>query len=388
MRGKLFPMMAFACLFNACLSYAVEATAMTMGWWSWNLSTKSSILSDVPMVGIVAWFSVGFDFLIPYYLIRHYRKPGQWWPFLTLLIFPVHMGMHLFGERVSDLLPMTPYNAWHWAMVLVVMCLPFLSKIRMRRPWMAPEEETGRRWGRTALPAIGLSVVVAVLLISDLGITRDTSLLITKLPLFAFALTALLPTSPLWILAAAAALAAAGGKLFVPPALPPLFYLAMKGVIAWRSRPWLKAVYVLVPLALTGIYYDWSSDRHQVDKQYGVHVTSGVRLAGEGRIDEAIEELNRAAGLKPNSLPAYENLSILYSRKKDYASAEVALRKMLELRPISEEIHANMGNVFLLKGDLDEAQRWFEKAVSINPSHEYSVQKLKDIKRLRAKRGE
>jgi hypothetical protein len=75
-KGRVFPMVSLACLFNACLSYAVEASAMNMGWWQWNLSTKSSILSDVPVVGVIAWFSVGFDFLIPYYTIRHYRAPG------------------------------------------------------------------------------------------------------------------------------------------------------------------------------------------------------------------------------------------------------------------------------------------------------------------------
>lgn len=386
-RGRLFPMMSLACLFNACLSYAVEATAMTMGWWQWNLSTRSSILSDVPMVGIVAWFSVGFDFLIPYYTIRHYRRPGQWWPFLTLLIFPVHMCMHLFGERVSDAIPMTPYNAWHWAMLLAVMCLPFVSRIKMRRPWLrggsaAASAERGR-----LIPVIGLFVVVAVLLLSDLVISRAPWLLVTKLPLASYALVALLPLSPLWILAGTSALAAVGGKFFVPTLIAPVFYYSLKGMSLWKRQAALKAAYVLVPLVLTGIYYNWSHERHQVDKQYGTYINNGLRLAGQGELDEAIEEFLSASRLKPNSLPAYENLSILYSRKNDFGRAESILRKMLDLRPLSEEIHANMGNVFLLKGDLDEAERWFNKALAINPTHEYSAQKLRDIEMLRAKRS-
>lgn len=394
MSGKLFPMVSIACLFNVCLSYAVEATAMTMGWWQWNLSTQSSILSDVPMVGIVAWFSVGFDFLIPYYIIRHYRRPGQWWPFLTLLVFPLHMGTHLFGDRVSHLLPITPYNIWHWLMLLAALSLPFLSRIKMRRPWLpsraAPSQARGGRVPRfySLLPALGLGVVVAVLLISDLGITGDPRLLITKVPLALYAMLAVSSIKPLWVLAASVILAVAGGALLVPPAVGPLFYMALWGAGIWRRIPWLKLVYILVPIVLTVVYYNWSVSRDEVDRRYASLIHRGEGLAKEGKIEDAIEVLSGAADLKPNSLPAYEDLMVLYSKVKRYDEAERILEKMLELRPISEEVHANMGNVKLLRGDLDAAEMWFKKALDLNPSHEYSLEMLGQIESIRDKKSE
>lgn len=392
-RGKLFPMVSLACLFNACLSYAVEATAITMGWWQWNLSTKSAILSDVPIVGIIAWFSVGFDFLIPYYTIRHYKKPGQWWPYLTLLILPLHMGCHLLGGRVSDMFPITPYNIWHWGMVLATLCLPFLSGIKMHRPWLPALKQAGRRRQGGAhdrismLPPVGLGVVAAVLLISDLGITRDPALLVSKTPLALYAMLAVHSINPIWLLAGAGALAALGGRLFLPPLLVLFFYFGLWGKALWSRFGWLKPLYVLVPLLLTGVYYDWNRDRNEVDARYGSLIRRGLESSESGDIDGAIGGFERAAVLKPNSLPAYQNLSILYSRIKRYDDAERTLRKMLELRPISEEVHANLGNVYLLRGDLDEAERWFQMALKINPSHEYSRRMIGEVDRLRAKRS-
>ena len=55
----------------------------------------------------------------------------------------------------------------------------------------------------------------------------------------------------------------------------------------------------------------------------------------------------------------------------------------LELRPISEEINANFGNLYLLRGNYDEAERWFKKALAINPNHAYSREMLQNLERLR-----
>ncbi len=396
LRGKLFPMVSLACLFNACLSYAVEASAMTMGWWQWNLSTRSAILLDVPMVGIIAWFSVGFDFLIPYYTIRHYRKPGQWWPFLTILIFPLHMAAHLFNDRVSALMPITPYNIWHWGMVLAVLVLPFVSGIRMRRPWLpyesAPRAGAGDAGRRIAfarlIPAAGLGVMAVVLLISDLLITGRPGLLISKVPLAVYSSLALPFLNPLWVLAAAAAMTIMGGKLFAASLIPPAFYFALRGMRPWPRPAWLRLIYALIPIVLTGFYYNWNVGRDRVDRQYWTLVGSGLRVAERGEPEEAIERLSAAAELKPNSLPALEKLVVLYSQTKQYDKAEEILRRMLDLRPISEEIHANMGNVKLLRGDPDEAEAWFTKALEINPSHEYSRRMLEEIERIRSRRRE
>jgi predicted negative regulator of RcsB-dependent stress response len=392
-KGKVFPTISLACLFNVCLSYAVEATAMTMDWWQWNLSTKSSILSDVPMAGIVAWFSVGFDFLVPYFLIRHYRRPGQWWPFLTVLIFPVHMATHMFNTRISGLVPITPYNIFHWGMVLAVIVLPFASALKFRTPWLPEEALSGRgaaRKGRTAaapflqnMPLFGLAVVASVLIISDLGITRSPGLLISKVPLLFYTLLAVHRVPAAAVAGAAVLSAMAGGILFVPPMIVPAFYVALWAKSLWGRMPWLKLVYILIPLVLTGWYYSWSRAKDEVDMRYAALCKNGVALAENKDLDGAIREFTAAAEMKPYSLAAYQNLGILYSRQKQYDKAEIALKKILELRPISDEARVNLGNLYILKNDLDEAEKWFNEALKIDPDDAYSRHMLEEIDRLR-----
>lgn len=395
LRGKAFPLISLACLFHACLSYAVESTAITMGWWQWTLSTKSTVLRDVPTTGIWAWFSVGFDFLVPYVLIRHVRKPGQLWPYLTLFLFPLHMAMHLGNARASDLIPITPYGIYHWIMLLAVLVLPFASDLRLRRPWL-PERALGRTGSGARVPGVGaalwrsipflgLAVVVGVLLFCDLGLHGEPGLLIAKVPLALFTLLAV-PVVPVWaVLVAAGVLAGIGGRYLLVPLLVPGFYLALRGRELWPRRPWLRWAYLLVPVALTVWHVGWSQAKNKIDMHYWDLVNRGTALA-KADPKGAADELQQAVAVKPYSIPAYEKLVVVYAQMQDYDDALGVLRKMLELRPISEEVHANFGTVYVMMGNYDEAERWFQKALEINPDHAYSRRMLANMDRLR--RGE
>ena len=49
-------------------------------------------------------------------------------------------------------------------------------------------------------------------------------------------------------------------------------------------------------------------------------------------------------------------------------------------------IHGADGTLYALRGNYDEAERWFRKALEINPKHAYSREMLQNLDRLR--RGE
>jgi tetratricopeptide (TPR) repeat protein len=137
-----------------------------------------------------------------------------------------------------------------------------------------------------------------------------------------------------------------------------------------------------VPVALTVWFYVWSHARNEIDLRYWALIQNAKVVAASDP-SAADRELVQAATLKPYSLPAYEARVLLCFQTRNYDRAEEILNKMLELRPISEEINANFGNLYLLRGDYDEAERWFRKALAINPKHAYSQEMLQNLDRLR-----
>ncbi|HET9234749.1 MAG TPA: hypothetical protein VFP10_11470, partial [Candidatus Eisenbacteria bacterium] len=260
-RGRVFPLVSLSCLFNVCLAYAVESTAISMGWWEWTISTKSRVFRDVPLAGIEAWCSIGIDYLLPYLLIRHVRRPGQLWPYLSLLIFPFHMLTHLSNERVSPLLPLVPYDIYYWIMLLAVLVLPFVVRLELRRPFF-PERARGRDKNGAAIPGFrpalwrsipffGLGAVVLVLLICDVGLNRDPALLEAKIPLGLYTLLAIPAVPPLVVLILAALCAVLVGVFLLPPLIIPVFFFALRGRGLWARRPWLRWAYAAVPIAIS-----------------------------------------------------------------------------------------------------------------------------------------
>ena len=391
-RGRVFALVSLSCLFNVGLAYAVESTAITMGWWEWTISTKSAVLRDVPLAGIEAWFSIGIDFLLPYLLIRHVRRPGQWWPYLSLLIFPGHMLTHLSNQRVSALLPVVPYDIYYFLLFMAVLVLPFVSELRLARTFF-PERALGRdKQGapirgikpflERSIPFFGLGVVVGVLLFCDLVLHRNPSLLVAKIPLGLYTLLAVPALPPLAVLILAAILPVFLGVFLLPPIMIPLFFFALRGRSLWPRRPWLRWAYVAVPLVLTAWFYVWSHQRDEVDRRYWALIQNAKVVAATNP-SGADQELVQAVNLKPYSLPAHEARVMLAFQTKNYDQAEAILKHMLELRPISEEISANFGNLYLLRGNYDEAERWFKKALAINPQHAYSREMLQNLDRLR-----
>ncbi len=397
LQGRVFPLLSLACLFHLCLAYAVESTAITMGWWQWTLSTKSSVLRDVPTTGLWAWFSVGFDFWMPYLLIRYCARPGRTWPYLTILIFPLHMLTHLSNERAGHLLPITPYGIYHWLMLLAVMILPFASALRLERPWLGEalpaSQGTKGKKGREgvaraagpvirAIPTLGLLVVVAVLLYCDLILHHAPGLLTAKLPLLLYFLLTLSFVPALVVLVLAALAAIFGGVFFVAPLGIPLFYFALKGKERFEKWPWLKWAYLLVPIVLSVWHYQWSVAKDRLDMRYWALIDQGTALAKHDSAG-AIAHFKSASELKPYSIPAYERLVIIYTQQRDLDDAEAVLKKLMELRPASAEVRANFGTIAIMRGNYDEAQEWFEKALKLDPHHRYSRRMLANLDKLR-----
>jgi tetratricopeptide (TPR) repeat protein len=78
-------------------------------------------------------------------------------------------------------------------------------------------------------------------------------------------------------------------------------------------------------------------------------------LARQGKVDEA-EAAYKALAEKAPTIPEIQlNLGYLYRQKKDWAAAEAAYKKALELRPNYSEANAGLLGVYQASGQADKA---------------------------------
>jgi len=81
----------------------------------------------------------------------------------------------------------------------------------------------------------------------------------------------------------------------------------------------------------------------------------GAAHLAEGRNDEAIAAYTEVVGKAPSCVDCYVNLGIGHANKKQYAEAEAAFKKAIELKPDDANAHSQLAGVY-------NAQRKFDLA--------------------------
>jgi len=103
----------------------------------------------------------------------------------------------------------------------------------------------------------------------------------------------------------------------------------------------------------------------------------GRALADEGLFDRAQEAYRRALSLEPGSPEANTNLGNLRARVGDMANAAVHYREALKTPSrFSPEAHNNLGNVLAQAGRVDEAIAHLEEALSLKPGYPEALNNL------------
>ena len=82
----------------------------------------------------------------------------------------------------------------------------------------------------------------------------------------------------------------------------------------------------------------------------------GAELTNAGKYDEAIVKFNEVIAQVPKCTECYVNVGAIYSRKEDWAKAEEAYKKALELNPDSVEAYNGLANVYNSQKKFKEAQ--------------------------------
>jgi len=101
----------------------------------------------------------------------------------------------------------------------------------------------------------------------------------------------------------------------------------------------------------------------------------GLLLASEGKLDEAIETMRRAASV-PESHKAYANLALLYLRRGDREDALRMAEEAVRLQAETSHNQRVLGIVTYEIGDTVAACRAFERAATLDPYDESNVRNL------------
>jgi Flp pilus assembly protein TadD len=115
------------------------------------------------------------------------------------------------------------------------------------------------------------------------------------------------------------------------------------------------------------------------DNDYSLFVLGRLRLA-QGKFDEALDALSRAAQINPDDAEIQNNLGVALSEKGLRGPAEAALRRAVQIDPSCADAHANLAFVYITQQPpLVELARWhYEKALAAGHPHNAAIEKLID----------
>jgi Flp pilus assembly protein TadD len=94
----------------------------------------------------------------------------------------------------------------------------------------------------------------------------------------------------------------------------------------------------------------------------------GGSLLLQGRVDEAIPQLEEALRIEPQHAEAHSNLGVAFARRGRTTEAIEHYRESLRLDPRQTQAYSNLGNALLAQGHVREAIEQFRAALDLDPS--------------------
>ena len=122
---------------------------------------------------------------------------------------------------------------------------------------------------------------------------------------------------------------------------------------------------------------EWA-DEQKREEEAIAHFKKGTKLSRENKLEEAIQEFQKAVELKEDFFEAYVNLgAFLFQQQKD-DEAEKVLLKALELRPdesrtkeILADINFEKAKILIQENKMDEALERLKQSYNFRADHAY-----------------
>jgi tetratricopeptide (TPR) repeat protein len=144
--------------------------------------------------------------------------------------------------------------------------------------------------------------------------------------------------------------------------------MTARGVLA-SDRPGDVALYLSARRTQLDIAQHALNDRIDEEK---LNLDREIAAVGyvTGRIDDAVDALNRILAQAPNDLDATNRLGHIQRLRGDFPAAERQYRRLLSIAPDDEQARAtalgNLGTIAQTRGDLDAAEKLHRESLEIS----------------------
>lgn len=95
-----------------------------------------------------------------------------------------------------------------------------------------------------------------------------------------------------------------------------------------------------------------------------VHTELGQKYLQQGKLEIALEKLNKALSFDPDFVDAHTVLAVLYERIGNVAKAEEHYKRAAELKPKGGNENNNYGTFLCKLGRYQEAETYFDRAIA------------------------
>ena len=100
------------------------------------------------------------------------------------------------------------------------------------------------------------------------------------------------------------------------------------------------------------------------------HQNLGLYYSMQGRLGEALGELQKAIRIEPRNYELHNNLGIVYKQRGELPAAIREYQLALQLNPKDPMAHYNLGNIYLMQGNLPEAIREYQSCLKGAPDYD------------------
>ena len=112
------------------------------------------------------------------------------------------------------------------------------------------------------------------------------------------------------------------------------------------------------------------------DQTFDNTYKKAAQLFQKNQLSDALIEINKAAGLKPNQANVENLKGAIYVRIRNFQLAEKAFLAALQINPSLSMAKFNLGEVCMLQKKYPEAKKFFQEYLEQNPRHQITKYKI------------